>query len=51
MTNEHYIIQPMHMVERVLNKKLCKNPELVKMLRDVDLTLHKGLKQITLDER
>ena len=51
MTNDHYINQPMQMVERVLNKKLYKNPELVKMLKDVNLTLLMGRKQITLDER
>ena len=51
MTYEHYIIQPMQMVARVLKKKIHKNPELVRMLKDVDLTLHMGCKQITFDER
>ena len=39
------------MVERILNEKLYKNPELVKMLSDMHLTLHMGRKQITLDEK
>ena len=51
MTYEHYNNQPMQIVERLLNKKLYKNPELVEMLNDVHLTLHMGYKQITLDER
>ena len=51
MTYEYFIIQPMQIVERVHNKKLYKNPELVKMLEDVVLTLHMGREQITLDER
>ena len=51
MTYEHYINQPMRMVERVLNKKLSKNPELVRMLKDMHLTLHMGRKQSTLDEK
>ena len=38
-TFEHSFIQPMQMIERVLIKKLYKNPELVKMLKDVNLTL------------
>ena len=50
MTYEHYIIQPMQMVEKVLKKKLYKNPELVKMLIDVHLVLHMGHEQITLDK-
>ena len=51
MTYEQYINQPMQMVEIVLNKKFYENPELVKMLKDVHLTLHMGRKQFTLDER
>ena len=51
MTNENYINQPMQMVERVLNKKFYKNPELVKMVNDVHLTLYIGRKQITFDQR
>ena len=50
MTYEHYIIQPMQMVERVLNQKLIGNPELVKLLYNVHFTLHMGRKQITLEE-
>ena len=50
-TFEHYINQPLQMVERVLNKQLYKNPELVKLLNDVHLTLYMGRKQITLDEK
>ena len=42
MTYEHYIDQPMQVVERVLNINLFIYPELVKMLEDVDLTLHMG---------
>ena len=41
----------MQMVERVPNKKLYKNPEIVEKLTDVHLTSHRGCKQITLDER
>ena len=51
MTYEHYINQPMQKVERVLNKKLYKNPEHVKMLKDAHLSLHMERAQITLDER
>ena len=46
MTYDHYIIQPMQMVEKVVNKKLYKNPELVRMLNDVHATLHMRRKQI-----
>ena len=49
MTYEQYINQPMQMVERVLHKKLYKNPELVEKLKDLHFTLHMGPKQITLD--
>ena len=38
MTYEHYINQPMQMVERIPIKKFHENPELVKMLKDVNLT-------------
>ena len=51
MTYERYFNQPMQMVERVLNKKLHKNPELVKMQKDAHLILYMGRKQITLDNR
>ena len=51
MTYEHYFNQPIQMVERVLNKSFFKNLELVKMLKDVHLTLHMGRKQNSLDER
>ena len=51
MTYQHYINQPMQMVEGVLNKKIYKNPELVKMLNDMHLTLHMGRKHLTLVER
>ena len=50
-TYEHYFNQPMQMVERILNTKLYKNPELVEKIKDAHLTLHMGRKQITLDER
>ena len=38
MTYGTYKNQPMQMVERVLNKKLYKIPEIVKMSTDVHLT-------------
>ena len=38
MTYEHYFMQPIQMIESVLNKKLYQNPELVKRLKDVNLT-------------
>ena len=31
MTYEHYLKQPMHMIEWVLDKKLYKNPELISL--------------------
>ena len=39
MTYEHYLQQPMFILERLLNKKLYKNPELVEMTEDFYLTL------------
>ena len=33
MTYEHYLKQPMPMIERVVNKKIARNPELIKTLR------------------
>ena len=48
MTYEHYINQPMQTIEKVLNKKLHKNPELVKLFKNVHVTFHMGRKQITL---
>ena len=48
MTYEHYINQVMQMVERVRNKNFHRNLQLVKMLKEVHLTLHMGRKQINL---
>ena len=42
MTNKHYIEQPMLMVERLIDRKLYRNYELIKTLCDMDLTLHVG---------
>ena len=35
MTYEYYITQPMQMIERVLNEKIYKNPQLIKTLRQM----------------
>ena len=51
MTNGHYFIQPMQMVEGALNKNSYKNPELVETLNDVPLTLHMRRTQTTLHEK
>ena len=40
MTYKHYIEQPMPMVERLVNRKLYKDYELLKTLVDIYLTLH-----------
>ena len=42
MTNKKNMEQPMPMVERLINRKLYKNHELIKTLDDIDLTLHMG---------
>ena len=42
MTYKHYFEQLMPMVERLINKRLFKNYELIKTLNDIDLTLHMG---------
>ena len=47
MTYEHHPQQPMSMLERLLNKKFYKNPELVEMTKDLYLTLYMCRKQIT----
>ena len=50
MTYEHYLQQPMSMLERLLNKILDKNPEVVEMTEDIYLILYMCQKQITPDE-
>ena len=42
MTDKHYKEQPMPLVERLINRKLYENFELIKTLDDIDLTLHMG---------
>ena len=42
MTYKHYIEQPMPLVERLINRKLYTNYDLIKILDDIDLTLHMG---------
>ena len=42
MTYKHYFEQPMPLVERLINRNLYKNYELIKTLDDIDLTLHMG---------
>ena len=42
MTYKQYIEQPMPMVERLFNRKLYRNYELIKTLDDIGLTLHMG---------
>ena len=49
MTYEHYLQQPMSMLEKLRNKKLYKNPELVEMTKNLYLTLYMCRKQITAD--
>ena len=46
MTYEHCLKQPMHMIEWVLNKKLYKNAELVKTLRNISQPLIRKYKHI-----
>ena len=46
MTYEHYLKQPMHMIEWVLNKNLYKNPELIKTLRNISQPLIRKYKHI-----
>ena len=43
MTYKHYNEQPMPMVERLVNRKLYKNYELLKTLDDIDLTYTREL--------
>ena len=50
ITYEHYLQQPMSMLERLFNKKLNKNPELVEMTKDFYLTFYMCQKQITPNE-
>ena len=40
MTYKHYIEQPIPMVEKLVNRKLYKNYELIKTLDDIDLNLY-----------
>ena len=42
MTYKHYLAQPMPTVERLINKNLYKNYELIKNLDDIDLILYMG---------
>ena len=42
MTYKHYMEPPMPMVERIVNRRLYKNNELIKTLDHIDLTLHMG---------
>ena len=42
MTYEHYIEQPLPMVERLIIKNLYINYELIKSLEEINLTLHMG---------
>ena len=35
LTNKHYFIQPKKMIERKLNEKIFRNPELIKTLRNI----------------
>ena len=42
MTYEHYIEQPMPIVERLINKKLYKNYDLIKSLDGIDWIIHMG---------
>ena len=42
MTYKRYSEQPMPMVERLINKKLYRNYDLIKTLDDVEYTLHMG---------
>ena len=42
MTYKQYMEQPMPMIERIINRRLNKNNELIKTLDDIDLTLHMG---------
>ena len=50
MTYEHYLQQPMYMLEGPLNKKLFKNAELVEMTKDLYPTLYMCRKQSTPDK-
>ena len=45
MTYEHYLQQPRYMLEKLLNKKLHKNPELVEMTKDLYRTIYLCRKQ------
>ena len=49
-TYEHYLEQPKCMLERKLNEKLYKTPELVRRLDDLHITINMGSKQITRGE-
>ena len=42
MKYKHYIEQPMPMVEGLVNRKLCRNYELIKTIDAIDLILHMG---------
>ena len=50
MTYEHYLEQPKCMLEWKLNEKLYKNPEPVRRLDDLHITLNMGSKQVTRGE-
>ena len=50
MTFEHYLEQPKCMLEWRLIEKLYKNPELVRRLDDLHITLELGSKKITRGE-
>ena len=50
MTYERYLQKLMSLLERLLNKKLHKNPELVEMTKGLYLTLYRYRKLITPDE-
>ena len=51
MTYELYLQKPMSMLERILNKKLHKNPELVEMTKELYLNFYRcRKKQITPEE-
>ena len=39
MTYEHYLKQPMHMIEWFFNKMLAENPEHVKMFGNISHTV------------
>ena len=46
MTNEHYLKQPKPMIEWVLKKKLARNPELIKTLRNTSHPLIRKYRHI-----